>query len=90
MSGIFTVVAVGLLGVLIATFLVGILRTIRDGMRTAEEFDRAGFTLDAVWHGRLPETDAGSSLAFSDCAEMTVTDGKISVKPTRTISKTIS
>lgn len=90
MSGILTAVGVIIFGCIAATFAVGMIKTLREGTESFDEFNRAGFTLGAFWLGRVSKSNAGSALQYSDSAEISIVDGKIRAEPTRTISKTLS
>jgi hypothetical protein len=90
MNGILTAAGVIGLTCLAATFAVGMIKTLREGTESFDEFNRAGFTLKAFFFGRVPKSNAGSSLQFGESAEISVVDGKFDAVTTRTISKTLS
>jgi len=90
MNGIVTSVAIAFVSVLTATALISFIKTVREGSVVFDDFDRAGFTWSAFWLGRVPESDASSSLHFGESAEISVVNGKIKAIPTRTVSKTLS
>ena len=90
MNGILTAIGVVTCGGIAATFFVGMIKTLREGTESFDEFNRAGFTLRAFFLGRVPKSNSGSSLRFGDSAEISMVDGKIRAIPTRTIAKTIS
>ena len=90
MNGILTAVGALALGGIAATFSVGMIKTLLAGRQAFDEFNRAGFTLRAFWFGKVPKSNAGSSLQFGESAEISIVDGKVRAEPTRTISKTLS
>lgn len=90
MNGILIAVGVVFLWTVAATLGVSLIKTLREGGSTFDEFNRAGFTLRAFWFGRVPKSNAGSSLQFGESAEISTVRGKIRAETTRTISKTLS
>jgi hypothetical protein len=90
MESILTAVGAAVLAGIAATFAVGMVKTLKEGAQAFDEFNRAGFTLKAFFLGRVPKSNAGSSLQFGESAEITVTDGAVQATTTRTIAKTLS
>lgn len=49
--------------VMTATFAMGLIKTIREGRETFDEFNQAGFTFGAFLFGRVPAPDGNTTLS---------------------------
>lgn len=73
--------------VFLATFVVDLLKVLRDGVAGVERIDRAGFGAHAYWKGAVPRQSASSSVGTQEGILARGRDGKIALRQTRTISR---
>ncbi|MCW3847868.1 hypothetical protein OF829_11510 [Sphingomonas sp. LB-2] len=73
--------------VLLATFVIGLIKVMIDGRRGVDLFDRAGFGAEAYWLAKLPRQSASSSVATREGILASGRRGAgIQLRQTRTIS----